>query len=298
MATTVTFNSLQDDLRRYLERGFTDASDPEVYRQLPRLINNAERAIATALKVQGFITVLNDVLQPPNNVYAKPVRWREWISICIGTATPLLSTTSRQAVAGTRTLILEKPHPYGVGDGLIITNVGGSGYNSGTPPVAKTLTAVTQRGITYVSGATTEALTPDTGGLVSAAMEKKKFLLTRSLEYLQTYWPDPSVLGEPGYYADYDYYHFILAPSPLRPYPMQLTYYQLPPLLDDSNQTNWLTDIAPNLLLYRALLEAEPFLKDDPRVATWQGLYAEQGQALTGQDMDKIMDRTSERTKP
>ena len=53
MAYTMTFNTLQDDLRRYLERGFTANSDPYVYAQLPRLINMAERRIASELKVQG-----------------------------------------------------------------------------------------------------------------------------------------------------------------------------------------------------------------------------------------------------
>jgi hypothetical protein len=54
MAYAMTFASLQVDLRRYLERGFTLADDPYVYEQLPRLINMAERRIARDLKIQGF----------------------------------------------------------------------------------------------------------------------------------------------------------------------------------------------------------------------------------------------------
>lgn len=50
MAQNMTFASLQTDMRRYLERGFTLASDEIVYEQLPRLINLAERRIARELK--------------------------------------------------------------------------------------------------------------------------------------------------------------------------------------------------------------------------------------------------------
>ena len=58
MAYAMTFASLQVDLRRYLERGFTLADDPYVYEQLPRLINMAERRIARDLKIQGFIVAV------------------------------------------------------------------------------------------------------------------------------------------------------------------------------------------------------------------------------------------------
>lgn len=58
MSYAMTFNSLKEDLRRYLERGFTEADDPIVYEQLPRLITLAERRISRELKIQGFIRVV------------------------------------------------------------------------------------------------------------------------------------------------------------------------------------------------------------------------------------------------
>jgi hypothetical protein len=96
----------------------------------------------------------------------------------------------------------------------------------------------------------------------------------------------------PLYYADYDYQHWIFAPTPnAKDLPFEALYWQLPPLLDDANQTNWLTEYAPNLLLYAALLESAPFLKDDGRINTWQGLYDRALQALNGEDIRKIVDR-------
>ena len=53
--SSVTYTTLLADLRRYLERGFTQDSDPLVYEQLPRLITLAERRIARELKVEGFL---------------------------------------------------------------------------------------------------------------------------------------------------------------------------------------------------------------------------------------------------
>jgi hypothetical protein len=84
MATTMTFTTLQQDVRRYLERGATLASDAVVYEQIPRLINLAERRIARELKVQGFINVVTDTLTPGQSVYQKPDRWRDTVSINIG----------------------------------------------------------------------------------------------------------------------------------------------------------------------------------------------------------------------
>ena len=86
MATTQTFTSLKEDVRRYLERG-TTITDPTFADELPRMINNAERKIATELKVQGFTNVVTGTLIEGQSVYSKPDRWRETISINIGTGT-------------------------------------------------------------------------------------------------------------------------------------------------------------------------------------------------------------------
>jgi hypothetical protein len=85
MATTMTFTTLQQDVRRYLERGATLAEDAIVYEQIPRLINLAERRIARELKIQGFINVVTDNLIVGQSVYQKPDRWRDTVSINIGT---------------------------------------------------------------------------------------------------------------------------------------------------------------------------------------------------------------------
>ena len=214
MATTMTFATLKQDVQRYLERGATLASDPVVFEQIPRLINLAERRIARELKVQGFINVVTTTLNAGQSVYDKPDRWRDTVSINIGT---------------------------GVGN------------------------------------------------------TKRKTLFIRDYEYLRSYWPDESETAEPIFYSDYDYSHWLIAPTPDAAYPIEILYYELPPLLDDTTQTNWLTEYAPQLLLYGALLEATPFLKNDERIPVWQSMYDRSAAMLNGEDLAKILDRSAVR---
>jgi hypothetical protein len=58
-----------------------------------------------------------------------------------------------------------------------------------------------------------------------------------------------------------------------------------------------MTEYAPDLLLYATLLEATPFLKKDERMQTWQALYDRAAQALNGEDLKRITDRTSNRSE-
>lgn len=67
--------------------------------------------------------------------------------------------------------------------------------------------------------------------------------------------------------------NFIFGPYPDSTYTMKGVYYQSLPALKDSNTTNWFTDNAPDILLFASLCEAEPFMKNDPRIALWESKY-------------------------
>lgn len=120
-------------------------------------------------------------------------------------------------------------------------------------------------------------------------------LLPRSYEYLRNWWTNRSETDQPQFYADYDYNHWLIAPTPDAAYPWEIIYYQLPALLDETEQTNWTTDYAPEALLYASLLETAPFLKDDARIPTWQTFYDRSMAALNGEDIKKIVDRSVRR---
>jgi hypothetical protein len=206
---TMTYSSLLEDLRRYLERGFTAESDQIVYEQLPRLVTLGERRISRELKIQGFIRAVTTPLQTGVATYRKPDRWRDTVSMTV----------------------------------------------NGSP------------------------------------------IFARSYEYCRSYWPDEAETAAPQFYADYDYNHWLITPTPDANSNLEVMYYEQPRFLGEDFQTNWLTEYAPDLLLYAALLEATPFLKKDERIGTWQQMYDRAAQALNGEDLKKIMDRSAQRTE-
>ena len=67
--------------------------------------------------------------------------------------------------------------------------------------------------------------------------------------------------------------NFVLAPKPTVSSVINMTYYKIPQPMSDTNPTNEYLDVCPDLVLYASLAESAPFLMDDPRLATWDGLY-------------------------
>ncbi len=81
-----------------------------------------------------------------------------------------------------------------------------------------------------------------------------------------------SVSGQPANYTILAE-EFQLAPSPDFAYTLSLLYFAKPASLSDDNQSNILLVNLPDMLLYAALLEAEPYLMNDARLATWVSMY-------------------------
>lgn len=79
--TGMTFNSLKQSIRDYVERGSSNAS---FERQLPQIINNAERSLADRLKIQGYRDVLTGEMTAQSYVVPKPDGWRNTVTFTIG----------------------------------------------------------------------------------------------------------------------------------------------------------------------------------------------------------------------
>lgn len=62
-------------------------------------------------------------------------------------------------------------------------------------------------------------------------------------------------------------------PTPDAAYTYTLRYYQRVPALSSEAGTNWLLTKHPDVYLFGALVQAELFLVDDPRVALWSAKY-------------------------
>ena len=66
---------------------------------------------------------------------------------------------------------------------------------------------------------------------------------------------------------------FQFAPIPDSKYTLQMVYFYQPEYLSETNSSNlWLAE-TPDLLLYASLGEAEPYLMNDERLATWASMY-------------------------
>lgn len=122
------------------------------------------------------------------------------------------------------------------------------------------------------------------------AQGNKLYLFPRSYDYCRSYWPNPANVAEPVYYADYDYEHYFVVPTPDTGYAFELAYHERPQPLDSSNQTNWTTQYAPQLLLYGCLVEAMTFLKNMEKVQFWSGFYDGEVKGLAMEEAERAGD--------
>ena len=66
---------------------------------------------------------------------------------------------------------------------------------------------------------------------------------------------------------------FQFAPSQNSDYTIQILYYAQPTFISSTTSSNLFLAYYPDALLYATLAEAEPYLMNDPRTATWSALY-------------------------
>ena len=62
-------------------------------------------------------------------------------------------------------------------------------------------------------------------------------------------------------------------PVPSGDYTAEMVYYAKIPSLSDSETTNWLLTLAPDIYLYGSLMQSAPYLQDDNRLSVWNALY-------------------------
>ncbi len=77
---------------------------------------------------------------------------------------------------------------------------------------------------------------------------------------------------------------FQFAPIPDGTYTLNMLYYAAPPYLSSSVSSNVFLANCPDLLLYAALGEAEPYLMNDARLQTWSAMYDRGVSSLSASD--------------
>jgi len=122
-------------------------------------------------------------------------------------------------------------------------------------------------------------------------------VLLRSQDYVSQYLSESNG-GKPVYYADYDYSNWNFAPAPDQSYPVEIIYYAEIQPLDENNQQNLWTSIAPQAMLYGALLQAQGYLKALDKLPVWKSYYTDAITALKKEDDTRRVDRNTTVQEP
>lgn len=93
----------------------------------------------------------------------------------------------------------------------------------------------------------------------------KVFLDFKDVNFVQQYSIDTGANARPKYYSVYDVDNFIVGPTPDSNYTVELHYYYRPASITAGSDsgTSWLSENAPNALLYGSLVEAYTYMKGE-----------------------------------
>ena len=116
---------------------------------------------------------------------------------------------------------------------------------------------------------------------VRITLEKK------DTSFINEFIQNRTTTGTPKYYANWDNDTIILAPSPDATYTVELAYNAQPTGLSSSNTTTWVSNNAPEMLLYACLVEAFKFLKNPQMVQMYESYYKQALQPFVGEQMGR-----------
>ena len=134
------------------------------------------------------------------------------------------------------------------------------------PVFRKNVLGSVTTGNTYLA-MPTDFLSPYSLALIDSD-SNYSYLLLKHVSWIRDYTPAVATTGKPLYYAQFDEDSFIIAPTPNADYSVELHYNYRPSSLTtvgDNNQS-WLSENAPNAMLYGSLVEGAVFMKAAPDV--------------------------------
>jgi hypothetical protein len=135
------------------------------------------------------------------------------------------------------------------------------------------------------------AMTGSTVGLPNDFLEMRNLYLETNPEQPLTY-QTPSIFtrdglaqesGQPRNYTILSD-EIQVSPAPNGQFNIYMLYYAAPAFLSNANTSNVFMAQCPDLLLYGSLVEAEPYLMNDNRLAVWAGMFQRGLDSLTTSD--------------
>ena len=147
------------------------------------------------------------------------------------------------------------------------------------PVFRKNVTGTAAADNTYLA-TPTDFLAPYSLAVISSS--EYEYLLFKHVTFIRSYTPNPATPGTPKYYALFDDNTFILAPTPSTNFTFELHYKFRPASLTAGagSGTTWLSENAPDALLYGSLVEAATFLKTPEEAARYDQRFAQAVAAL------------------
>ena len=121
------------------------------------------------------------------------------------------------------------------------------------------------------------------------------YLYQKDVEYIREAYPFPGVSGTPQYYGIFDNTSFILGPTPVAQYSVEMHYYAYPQSIVTAG-TSWLGTNFSNVLLWGSLVEAYIYMKGEADlIQTYQqkfqdamGLLKQLGDGKDRQDTYRV----------
>lgn len=109
-------------------------------------------------------------------------------------------------------------------------------------------------------------------------------LIRMDVDFIYEKYPNRSGAEKP-HYIGQEGGNFVFGPFPADHTISGIYYRRYEPLR--TTDPNWYVTNAPEVLLYASLLEAEPFIKNDPRVQTWSQLLQDSINSITDSEMEE-----------
>jgi len=127
----------------------------------------------------------------------------------------------------------------------------------------KNQTATFNAGDQYIA-CPSDFLAPFSFSYVDAS-GNSQYMDFKDVDFMREFAPDPTVTGNPRYYAVFDVNNFIVAPTPSAAFAVELHYLYRPASLTTlaDSGTTWLSTNAPMAMLYGSLSEAYTFMKGE-----------------------------------
>ena len=122
------------------------------------------------------------------------------------------------------------------------------------------------------------------------ANDDRTFLIQKDISFMNEYAVDRTSAGAatPKYYAMWDQDTHYLAPTPNAALTVELAYTYKPPGLTSTNTSTWISQNAPNVLLYGCILEALGYLKGPAdMIQYYDKMYNQSLQALATYEMGR-----------